>query len=568
MRAFARIRDYKYSWIFLAFFLVYLAVPVILGENSVITVHDNLDSEVAYNVVLANSHKAFDLDPSSKIDQIMNGLPRGCLPSGLNAVTWLFLAFKPFMAYLINYLLVHVIAFAGMFLLLERHILPKDEDPAVILAASLCFAILPFYTIFGLSIAGQPLLLYSFLNILKNDHELTDLLIIFSFPFYSTFELTGVFIVIALALILAGNTIMTRKFNVIFFWGIIGLTFLYAISDITLIRLIFFDRAFISHRILLAPDRFTAIQALLNAFDNFLQGQYHAASLHGTIILPSALLALLINYFKKSRDKLLLLLLSAAALISLWYGLFGWRGYAYFSEKITLLRTFQWSRLHWLHPLLWYIIFALALSAINRLKYGKYIVVALVILQLNILLTYSDSQTNIAHSINIMTGHDANIETYKKFYSESLFKKIGDFIGRPKKDYRVISIGMHPAIAQYNGFYTLDGYQNDYPLAYKLSFRRVIEKELAKSEKHKKYFDEWGSRCYAFAAELPRLSYDKDTDIKIRDLELNTKALKEMGGKYVFSAVEIMDHKKTGLTYLRTFEDKASLWKVFLYKVN
>ena len=42
----------------------------------------------------------------------------------------------------------------------------------------------------------------------------------------------------------------------------------------------------------------------------------------------------------------------------------------------------------------------------------------------------------------------------KEFYAEELFTEIKEHIGRPVEEYRVASVGLHPAIAQYNGFYT------------------------------------------------------------------------------------------------------------------
>ncbi|MDA6131502.1 DUF6044 family protein, partial [Escherichia coli] len=61
--------------------------------------------------------------------------------------------------------------------------------------------------------------------------------------------------------------------------------------------------------------------------------------------------------------------------------------------------------------------------------------------------------------------------TVRQFYAEEQFSAIKEYIGLPQEDYRVASIGLHPAIAQYNGFYTLDSYNNFYPLTYKYQFR-------------------------------------------------------------------------------------------------
>ena len=110
------------------------------------------------------------------------------------------------------------------------------------------------------------------------------------------------------------------------------------------------------------------------------------------------------------------------------------------------------------------------------------------------------------------------------------------------------SIGLHPAIAQYNGFYTLDTYNNFYPLSYKHQFRKIIADELDKNPTLKKYFDEWGGRCYLFVAELgKKYDFKKDSKVKIHHLQLNTKVFKDIGGKYIFSAVPIMNAEVNGL---------------------
>jgi hypothetical protein len=71
-------------------------------------------------------------------------------------------------------------------------------------------------------------------------------------------------------------------------------------------------------------------------------------------------------------------------------------------------------------------------------------------------------------------------------------------VGKPIQDYRVVSIGLHPAVAQYNGLYTLDTYNNFYPLSYKHQFLNIIAPELNKNKSLKSYFDLWGGRCYIF----------------------------------------------------------------------
>ena len=101
----------------------------------------------------------------------------------------------------------------------------------------------------------------------------------------------------------------------------------------------------------------------------------------------------------------------------------------------------------------------------------------------------------------------------------------------PEDQYRVASIGLHPAIAQYNGFYTLDSYNNFYPLTYKYQFRKVIENELAKNKTIRTYFDEWGGRRYIFTDELGKhYMFKKSSKKRVENLQLRTDVFKEMGG--------------------------------------
>ena len=158
--------------------------------------------------------------------------------------------------------------------------------------------------------------------------------------------------------------------------------------------------------------------------------------------------------------------------------------------------------------------------------------------------------------------------TYKEFYSEALFREIDLFIGKNKDEYKVVSIGIHPSIARYNGFSTLDGYLTIYPLNYKHKFRKIIEPELDKNKKLEKYYDEWGSRFYIFSSELGKNWLNTKYNNPSIAIELNTWHLYDLGGRYIFSANEILNGSDNKLRLIRTFEEKESPWKVYLYEVS
>jgi hypothetical protein len=218
--------------------------------------------------------------------------------------------------------------------------------------------------------------------------------------------------------------------------------------------------------------------------------------------------------------------------------------------------TFNFARYHFLRPLVIYGGFALALKVIslqghNWAKTAKWYA----ILQILFVVLFNDE---IIYQ---------NKPTVKQFYAEELFEEIKEHIGLPQKEYRVASIGIHPAISQYNGFYTLDTYNNFYPLSYKYDFRKIIEKELAKNKRIRKYFDKWGGRCYIFTSQLgKRYMIKKDSKRHLKNLELNTDVFKEMGGRYIFSALPIDNAEENQLSLVKVFESKTSAWKIYLYK--
>src|SRR5690606_35820929 len=170
--AFSQPRNFVFSGVLgaicIAFF--FLCIRLILGEDSFVTIHDNLDSEIPWRFALAHNQ-----NPNT-VAQIMNGLPVSFMVSQLNVVYAFFTIFSPFKAYIFTEALVHAVAFLGMYLLLHWHFRAYLQHSKLLISGiALCFSLLPFYNIYGLSVAGQPLLLACFLN-LQNRR-----LILFSF---------------------------------------------------------------------------------------------------------------------------------------------------------------------------------------------------------------------------------------------------------------------------------------------------------------------------------------------------------------------------------------------------
>lgn len=551
-------------------------------ENSCVLIHDNLDGA---SYALLSKAKGAYFSLNGIIENVLNGIPSSAIFPGFSLGEVLYLLFDFMVAYILNEIIIRVVAFFGMFLLLKKHVVPDEKEPsAIAVGVALCFAMLHFWPL-GLSIAGQPLLLYAFLNIIKKESVWYDWLIIVVFPFYSSLVLAGFAICIMLLVILMFNSLHNREID---YHGLIVLTvlsILYLAANYKLMYMFFFDSSFVSHRVEFYSDPLTIKEALIMSVSNFLNGHYHAASLHKYFISFSILVAFFCLYKKKGINKLLIVLIVAVGLISLFYGFSGY--IKPYLPNVTLIKAFQWNRIHYLHPLLWYTAFGIALTIIWRNlgqhKFALYLVSFLLISQVgyNVFNTPPVQMSLVNHlRQNTLANHlrqklmhrnypIRKQPTFREFTSYSLFNNIKRYINKPLGSYRVVSIGIHPSIALFNGFYVLDAYLTNYSLGYKHKFRKIIEKELSKNNKLREYYDNWGSRCYVFVSELgTNYLVQKSDNVKIRNLELNTAAFKKLGGEYIFSATEIMNYRKNHLIFLKAFENDASPWKIYLYEVD
>jgi len=538
-----------------AFFiiLIYFSPFFYLGEDSHIFIHDNLDSNISCVKITLDSGDFFS-SPDQIIPQIFNGIPASSLHGTYDISLIWFKMFGPFYGYIFNKLIMCLIAFIGMYSLLKKIIQSKDSSPFILVGVSLLFALLPFRE-FTLNVCGLPLALYAFLNIRDREKHLFSWLIIILFPFYSSLIHSGIFLIGILTLILGYDIYKNKTFNIPLFLGIGVFGLLYVISHYPLFYSFLFDSGYISHRVEMVQAELSLAESYEKANTIFRFGQYHAHSLHKYIIYPIALIFIM-QFVLKKIDKKYTSIFIFIVLTSLFYGFINWEVLAPLTRKIMAIIPIQLDRFHFLHPMFWYLLLGICLTVIStKWKFGKLIAVGVILFQLGFIVNQHELRTQ------------KNEPTYRKFYAEELFEEIKQFINKPIDSYRVISVGIHPSIAQYNGFYTLDGYLANYPLEYKHQFRKVISKELDKDPKLKSYFDNWGSRCYAFTAELGN-GYLNPSPAKINNLDFDFKVLKQMGGEYILSSAEIDTKNKQAIKLLRTFEHPNSYWKIHLYKVK
>ncbi len=126
-------------WSLALLLLALLFLPyLLLWDEAYIRIYDTLEG-IDYQLLFA-SGKLFDYSPGAAIEQVMLGQPRMAIKTGWSVVALWHGLFGLYGGYLFNYVLVHVLAFLGMYLLLHQHLVPdrRNLPIALVLMNGVC----------------------------------------------------------------------------------------------------------------------------------------------------------------------------------------------------------------------------------------------------------------------------------------------------------------------------------------------------------------------------------------------------------------------------------------------
>jgi hypothetical protein len=531
---------------------------LVLWDRSHVVIHDNLDSSLVSYKLLVESGKAF-ASSNAIIEPFMNGLPRSSFPGEFNFTTLWFWLLGPLGAYIFERALIPLVGFAGMYLLLRDHVTPGAENRLIHSGVALTFALLPFFRFGGLSVAGLPFVSYAFLNFRSGTARTRDWLIVGLYPFYAAVHLTGIFVVAILLLVVLYDRLGGRRPTRTTLLGLALLCAMFALTHYRMVVTYLFQAGASSHRQeFFAVEPRTLGQCIRAVIDMLVFGEYYAQSLHTLILFPVFLgLVLLWETRQIGMLRRFAAILVFVVATAVFYGVWQWEELVSIKGALFRVLPLQPQRVHWLHPFCWSLLFAISLRVIAaRLRIGHWLVYGLLGLQVCFVFSSHELLRNLT------------TPTYREFFAEHLFGEVKGYIGVPVQDYRVVSLGMHPAIAAYNGFYTLDGYSASYPLEYKRRFGTLIAPELTRSEKYRKYFYEWGSRAYIFSAQDIGWMNRKGNGVVVERLDLNLDVFKSMGGRYILSAVRLNAPKNPEYSLRKIFRSESAAWDVYLYEVR
>ena len=550
----------------------------ILGEGGVFEINDQLD-ESMMNYVLTARHLGEGL-------QVLPEMMGGVNASGLRPAAVLFVPLyrilPEYWAFVAQYGVCFGAAFFGMYFCVKR----LTKSGILALAAAGCFCMLPLYPVYGLSEMGVPLLLYGFLCMERGNRPGIGMAIVIFFGLTSHLVYTG-YVVLSLWAVALVVMMICRKGQGWRWAGFFLLISLYIVQNRDLFWELFLGQGtYVSHRVEMVNypmDFWGAVKEV------FFFGAQHAPSLHRYLILPVVVLLLaegLCWRKLEAGDRRRFLAAAGGMLflvgIALFYGFCKSQVFTdWKNAREGFLHYFQVERYYWLYPAGWYLEFAYLFGLwwnqgrmkerggnLFKMPFIRAVVLVLFLLPtLQLIKTNSYLYLNV-NQINNGSGVTGYI-SWESYYAEELMGNLEEAIGRDMSSYRVAHLGMNPAPALMHGFYTVDGYSNNYSLEYKHQFRQVIARELTKNEETRLYFDEWGNRCYLFnGATGNAWLLGKQLEILYEKLEFDMEALKGLGCEYLFSCGEILNPGELGLSLMGYFETEESYWGVWLYEVS
>lgn len=570
----------KYWFVFPITGFLLLAAGVFFGygEHSYIGVHDNMDLFLAQFQMLKNTGTFF----KHGVDvPFLGGVSRDNLPSEFSLYSVLYMIFPTYTAYVLG-ILGKILLGIFSFRLLAEELYPKEYElyRPVIYMTGFAYGILWFFPAFGFAFASIPLCVYLLIKIYRHKGKLWYLAL-FAYPLVSYFSYHGIFILGYLVIAVIWLSVRDRKPTWSLMTAIVVLSLGYVVCEYRLFwQMLFGDEVTI---------RSTMVNPSLSAAEIFREiavvwreGIFHADSVHGKVVLPVCILYFLIhngmylwkkqwkNIFHDFFNFIMLFLLFNSAV----YGLYDCGPFRTFVEKlIPQLTGWQFNRTIFFNPFLWYAaLFLVLIRLYDAGIWQMWLANAIIcIAVLVIILTpnrYNDLYAT-CHNRAYEYFHGTEVDglDYGQFYAQELFRQIKADI-----DYHgewSVAYGMHPAVLEYNGIATLDGYLGFYPQQYKEDFRRVIAPALERVEATRIYYDDWGARAYLYSGtDLSIVNPTKTVYATDYDIYIDAEAFRALGGEYIFSRIELGNADENTLILQGSYAAQDGSCTVYVYRID
>ena len=552
-------------------------VFLIFREGSYIQVHDNLDLFASQLQIMKNTDTFFAHDV---LLPMLGGISRNNFGSEFSLYNILFYLLPNFWAYMAGYALKITIGIFS-FCLLAKDVYGDTYEvyrPLVLVIAT-AYGLIPVFPAYGIAFTSVPLIVYLLRRIYFKPNAWLYLGV-FLYPLLSYFSYFGIFLLAYVVLAVVILWIRDKRFPK----GITVSLFLLAAGYIAFEHRLFKEMLFsdvVTIRGSMVSADLSFAENLKSVWAVFTSTNFHEQDSHMYLVLPVCLIGLvLINFgyirrkeFRKILTDSCNLVLGLIVFNCIIYGLYDWKAFRELVEAIVpQLTGFQFNRFTFFNPFLWYALLFLIVKRMYDSRKKVLIWVANVIVMAAVLIVmfkpqmYNDFyNTCYYNAYSILKQTQVNDLNYEEYYSQDLFSYIKEEIGYDGE--WSAAYGLNPAILQYNGIATVDGYLGMYSQEYKEAFRKVIAPALETAPGNRIYFDNWGARAYLFSgADESTYAPYRDLGLSDYSLQIDTDAYKAIGGQYIFSRIEISNREELGITLKGVYSHDSSPYTIYLYE--
>lgn len=570
----------KYWFLFpiIGFLLFMSGVFFYFGEKSYIAVHDNMDLFLAQFQMLKNTDSFW----KHGVDvPFLGGISRDNLPSELSLYSVLYMIFPTYTAYVIGLLLKIVIAMVS-FRFLARELYPEKylTYRPLIYMTGFVYGSIHFFPAFGFAFASMPLAAFLLIKIYRKPSKWLYLAL-FLYPLISYFSYMGIFILGYLVIAVVWLSLKDKKPAWSLMLALPVLALGYVICEYRLFgQMLLSDEVTIRSTIVNASLSWgEVIKEIVTVWKD---GIFHADGVHTKLVLPVCMLYFLGNnlfyLWKKEPWKIVhdpfnfvMLFLLFNSIV---YGLYDFEPLRTLVETlIPPLEGWQFNRTIFFNPFLWYSALFLILKRWYDAGVWQMWTVNVMICLAALVVIVTPTRYNDLYYTCYYRAyeyfHEEEVDNldYEQFYAVELFEKIKEEIAYQGE--WAAAYGLHPAILEYNGIATLDGYLGFYSQQYKDDFRKVIAPALERVEETRIYYDDWGARAYLYSGtDLSIVNATKTVYATDDEIYIDAQAWKELGGKYIFSRIKLSNADEKNLNLVGDYTSDDESYTIYVYRTK
>lgn len=575
---FIRLTKYWFLFPIIGFLLLLAGVFFGYGESSYIAVHDNMDLFLAQYRMLKNTGTFWKHGVEVPF---LGGISRDNLPSELSLYSMLYMIFPTYIAYVLG-MIGKIIMGIFSFRLLAKELYPERYIiyRPVIYMVGFGYGIIWFFPAFGFAFASIPLCVYLLIKIYRQP-GIGWYVALFAYPLVSYFSYHGIFILGYLVIAIVWLSIRDKKVEKSLIGALFVLAAGYVVCEYRLFgQMLLSDEVTIRSTIVNPALSLSEVAA--ETVDVWRNGIFHADGVHGKVILPICLVyfvLLNISYlFKKQWKKIfhdpfnfVMLFLVFNSVI---YGLYDFEPLRTLVETLVPpLQGWQFNRTIFFNPFLWdCALFLILIRLYDRGIFTLWVANGIICVAVLVVIVtptrYNDLYTTCYNKLyEYHHGTEVEAYNYEQFYATELFEKIKEDIGYNGE--WSVAYGLHPAVLEYNGIATLDGYLGFYSQQYKEDFRKIIAPALERVEASRIYYDDWGARAYLYSGtDESVVSSAKTVYATDSTLYIDTEAFKSLGGTYIFSRIEISNTEELELRQMGVYTAEDGSCTVYVYQAE